>query len=82
MVFQVVFFEEKNMAVYRNGKLIGPEVFDDIPEVERTEALRKLRERKRKDSGASGMHGGGSLSFGTPRKGKNTKVLIQGVRVR
>ena len=68
------------MTVFRNGKPIAEEEFDDIAEGNRAEAMRKWHRENGTASESIGLSGG-NLTFGTPRKGKNTRFAWNGVRV-
>jgi hypothetical protein len=68
------------MTVFRNGKPLDEDDFADVDESKRAAAMRAFHERTRVETGGSCLSGG-NLAFGTPRKGKNTKFTIRGIRV-
>ncbi len=55
--------------------------FEGPTNEERTLAMQRYRRRHWQSSSADNIVGGGKLVFGTPRKGKNTKFAVAGVRV-
>ena len=58
------------------------EDFSGPTEEAREQAMRLWRFRHCQSSDSGDRVGGGRLTFGTPRKGKNTKFLVRGIRVR